>query len=466
MLFNAPEFIFLFLPLVAFIYFKLHQKHLNSAAKWWLLVASFFFYGWWKPIYLILIAGSLVFNFIIGSNLLRNSSISSKKSLAMWGVAANVLLLVFYKYADFLLENINWLAGTKLPLLQFSLPLAISFFTFQQIGYLVDCYKGNAPAYTFKEYMLFVTFFPQLIAGPIVLHNEIMPQFANAANNKPQAENIAKGIYTFVLGLLKKIVIADTFAVIASAGYANASELGFLDAWITSLAYAFQLYFDFSGYTDMAIGVGLLFNIALPINFNSPYKSLDIQDFWRRWHITLGRFLRDYIYIPLGGNKNGEFKTLRNLFLTFLIGGIWHGAGWNFIIWGAMHGFALVVHRTWKKSFNLEMPNFLAWTTTFLYVNFAWVFFRATTFTDAVAVLKAMVGMGSGAFATTALLTDIYAVPFLLLGIVALFAKNTNQLREAFEPNQRLLWQTASLVMIALIFLNSVQSSEFLYFDF
>ncbi|MGB6019807.1 MAG: MBOAT family O-acyltransferase, partial [Sulfurimonadaceae bacterium] len=267
---------------------------------------------------------------------------------------------------------------------------AISFFTFQQIAYLVDSYRGETAEYDFLNYALFVTFFPQLIAGPIVHHAEMMPQFASKWNLVKNYKNIATGLFIFSIGLFKKVVIADTFAKWATAGFDHAETLNLLEAWATSLSYTFQLYFDFSGYTDMAIGAALLFNIKLPINFNSPYKALDIQDFWRRWHITLSRFLRDYIYIPLGGNRKGSFRTYNNLLATFILGGIWHGAGWTFVFWGLLHGMALVVHRFWK-SIGFTMPNILAWFITFNFINIAWVFFRAREWDDAIKVLTGMV---------------------------------------------------------------------------
>ena len=287
----------------------------------------------------------MFFNFIIGRKLSSNPS----KPLLIFGIIANVALLGYFKYADFFIENVNSLFGTNIDLLNLALPLAISFFTFQQIAYLVDSYRKETKEYSFLNYALFVTFFPQLIAGPIVHHKEMMPQFENKWNLVKKYKNIALGLFIFSIGLFKKVVIADTFAIWATNGFDNATTLNLFEAWATSLSYTFQLYFDFSGYTDMAIGIALLFNIKLPINFNSPYKALNIQDFWRRWHITLGRFLRDYIYIPLGGNRTGKFRNYLNLLITFLIAGIWHGASWMFVFWGFLHGVAMVVHRAWKE---------------------------------------------------------------------------------------------------------------------
>ena len=320
----------------------------------------------------------------------KNQNKKHKKKFLILGISFNVLLLGYFKYTDFFLDNFNGIFGTNIPLPHIVLPLAISFYTFQQIAFLVDSYEGNCKDYNLLSYMLFNTFFPQLIAGPIVHHKEMMPQFNSKKNLFINYSNISKGLVIFSLGLFKKVVIADTFAVWANTGYETAtSSLSFFEAWSTSLSYTFQLYFDFSGYTDMAIGAALLFNIKLPINFNSPYKALNIQDFWRRWHMTLSRFLRDYIYIPLGGNRKGEMRTYINLFLVFLIGGLWHGASWMFVAWGTMHGFAIVIHRIWSK-FNFTINKVIAWFITFNFINITWIFFRAENIDSAKNVLKGM----------------------------------------------------------------------------
>ena len=337
-----------------------------------------------------------MFNYSFGLELNKDNPRINKKIILAFGIAANLALLGYFKYSDFLISNVNFAFGTQIPHLNLLLPLAISFFTFQQIAYLVDCaaLKG-AKRYDFLSYCLFVTFFPQLIAGPIVHHEEMMPQFAKTKNKVINYENIALGLFIFSIGLFKKIVIADTFAVWATEGFDMAASLNLIEAWVISLSYTFQLYFDFSGYCDMAIGAALLFNIKLPINFNSPYKALNIQDFWRRWHITLSRFLRDYVYIPLGGNRSGKVRTYVNLAATFVIGGIWHGAGWTFIFWGCLHGAALVVQRIWSE-LGFKLNKFVAWFITFNFVNIAWVFFRAKEWDDALKVLRGMFGLGGG----------------------------------------------------------------------
>ena len=390
MLFNSYEFIFIFLPVIFIGYFYLTSKRLIIGSKAWLVGGSFFFYSYWNPIYLPLILLSIFVNYAIGGSFNKNTKIN-KKTILIIGILFNVGLLAYFKYTDFFLENWNGIFGSNIPLPHIALPLAISFFTFQQIAYLVDSYKGETKEYDLLNYMLFVTFFPQLIAGPIVHHKEMMPQFSSKWNLVKNYKNIALGLFVFSIGLFKKVVIADTFAFWATNGFDNAVLLTFFEAWATSLSYTFQLYFDFSGYTDMAIGAALLFNIKLPMNFNSPYKALDIQDFWRRWHMTLSRFLRDYVYIPLGGNRVSKYRNYINLFTVFLIGGLWHGAGWTFVIWGALHGIAIVVHRIWQE-LNLKMNKVLAWIITFNFVNIAWVFFRAKDMESAEKVLSGMFG--------------------------------------------------------------------------
>lgn len=342
----------------------------------------------------------MLFNYVVGNTLAKSGEETSqnkkpkqisRKAILTIGVVANLGFLAYFKYTDFLIENINYAFSADVAMLDLALPLAVSFFTFQQIAYLVDSYRRETKEYDFLNYAVFVTFFPQLIAGPIVHHKEMMPQFANIRTKVINYRNIALGLFIFSIGLFKKVVIADTFAVWANAGFDTATTLNLFEAWATSLSYTFQLYFDFSGYTDMAIGLALLFNIKLPINFNSPYKATNIQDFWRRWHITLSRFLRDYVYIPLGGNRLGSFRTYSNLMATFILGGIWHGAGWTFVFWGFLHGIALVIHRLWSQ-LGIKLWTWLAWFITFNFINVAWVFFRAKEWGDALKVLTGMFG--------------------------------------------------------------------------
>ncbi|HIC43930.1 MAG TPA: MBOAT family protein [Sulfurimonas sp.] len=485
MLFNSYEFIFAFLPLSFFIYFYLLSLRLVAGAKGFLVFASLFFYSWWNISYLPIILASMLFNYSVGTalNSTKEKIKVSKKILLSFAIMANISLLGYYKYSDFFLENFNLLIGSNVNLLHLALPLAISFFTFQQVAYLVDSYRGETKEYDFLNYALFVTFFPQLIAGPIVHHKEMMPQFASKWNMIKRYKNIVAGIFIFSIGLFKKVVIADAFAQWANSGFDVAGQLNLIEAWITSLSYTFQLYFDFSGYTDMAIGIALLFNIKLPMNFNSPYKALDIQDFWRRWHITLSRFLKEYIYIPLGGNKNGSFNTYTNLLATFLLGGIWHGAGWTFLIWGFLHGIALIVHRLWQK-LGIKLPKLLAWFITFNFINIAWVFFRAKEWNDSVKVLSSMFSLDyvvlPNAFKSTLSFLQEYgvefgrftnmldrgkAMAFIAIGfILILVFKNSMQKLDTFEITRRSALISGLVFLIA--FLSLSKASEFLYFNF
>ncbi|MFA7084216.1 MAG: MBOAT family protein [Arcobacteraceae bacterium] len=486
MLFNSYEFIFFFLPITFFIYFYLLSQRLIVGAKGFLVFASLFFYSWWNIVYLPLILSSMLFNYVIGNSLNENfKKIKvAKKSLLLFGILANIALLGYFKYSDFFIANLNLAFSSDIDLLHLALPLAISFFTFQQIAYLVDSYRGETKEYDFLNYALFVTFFPQLIAGPIVHHSEMMPQFASKWNLAKNYKNIALGLFIFSIGLFKKVVIADTFATWATNGFDKAQTLNLIEAWATSLSYTFQLYFDFSGYTDMAIGAALLFNIKLPINFNSPYKATNIQDFWRRWHITLSRFLRDYIYIPLGGNRKGNFKTYSNLMITFILGGLWHGAAWTFVFWGFLHGAALAVHRLWSN-LGFTMPKILAWFLTFNFINISWIFFRAKEWNDAIKVLSSMFSLDNVVlpekYASKLTSLQQYGIEFgqvfehihgkdkTLLFIFAAFLivlllKNSMEYKNFFKTNYIVLLLMISMACLSLSMMSTV--SEFLYFNF
>lgn len=385
MLFNSYTFIFIFLPTSLIVFFAIGKKGHHRIATSWLIGISLFFYGWWNPAYLGLIIVSMLFNYALGIALASEEKEILKKNILIFGIGVNLVLLGYYKYAGFFVENIELLLGKDFNLSNIILPLAISFFTFQQIAYLVDAYKGETKEYSFLHYCLFVTFFPQLIAGPIVHHKEMLPQFSRDSIYKFNTTHFAIGLTIFALGLFKKVVLADGIAVYASPAFQAADQgvaLTFFEAWSGSLAYTLQLYFDFSGYSDMAIGVARMFGIRLPLNFNSPYKSTNIIDFWRRWHITLSRFLREYLYIPLGGSRKGTGRRLVNLMLTMLLGGLWHGAGWTFVIWGALHGFYLIINHLWRGIFSKShirsfAVNKVSWFITFIAVVIAWVPFRA-----------------------------------------------------------------------------------------
>lgn len=466
------------------LYFFLNHRGLGTAAKAWLVICSLVFYSWWNIIYLPLILASMLFNYVVGSTLSSGKIAEPGRArlLLSFGIIADVALLAYFKYADFFIGNLNMLFSSDVPLLHLTLPLAISFFTFQQIAYLVDAYHAEAQEYDWLNYALFVTFFPHLIAGPIVHHKEMMPQFRSLENKTWNYENVARGFLLFVIGLFKKVVIADALAVWASWGFDTAPALTLVEAWVASLSYTFQIYFDFSGYTDMALGLALMFNIRLPLNFNSPYKSLNIQEFWRRWHMTLSRFLRNYIYIPLGGNRCGEPRLYSNLMITFLIGGLWHGAAWTFVFWGFLHGLALTLHRLWQKT-GIKMNKVLAWLLCFNFVNFAWVFFRARSWGDAIKVLQGMLGFNGlvlperlaahlGSLASWGVSFQKLAVADLpralaVLAIclfITLLMRNSMEIESRFRPNLLSVVVIGAMAITAILSLTRV--SEFLYFNF
>ncbi|MBL3520271.1 MBOAT family protein [Arcobacter lanthieri] len=471
MLFNSYEFIFIFLPVMFVVYFYLNSKRLVLGGKIWLVVGSLFFYSYWNVIYLPLILLSIFVNYGVGLSLVNHNKIKiSSKTILTFGIVFNLGLLGYFKYTDFFLDNFNGIFGTNIPLPHIILPLGISFFTFTQIAFLVDAYKQEAKEYSLINYMLFVTYFPHLLAGPILHHKEMMPQFASKYNWVKNYRNIALGLFIFSIGLFKKVVIADSFAVWANAGFDTATTLNLIEAWTTSLSYTFQLYFDFSGYTDMAIGISLLFNIKLPINFNSPYKALSIQDFWRRWHMTLSRFLRDYLYIPLGGNRKGNVRTYVNLITTFLLGGLWHGAGWTFIIWGLLHGIALAIHRFWQ-SLGFKMNKILAWFITFNFINITWIFFRAKDFDSALKVLGSMFSFDNVVLEMKNIFINIEVnnskevmVWIIVSFILVLFFSNSMEKMRNFKSNKKIVFLTVFCFIIGLLSLNKV--SEFLYFNF
>jgi alginate O-acetyltransferase complex protein AlgI len=391
MLFHAPVFLFAFLPITLVLFYALSQRS-NRAAVAWLLAASLGFYAWWDWRYLSVLIPSIAFNYLIGEAI-RAREGRGRRRIFCLGILGNLLALGFFKYAAFAAETVNWLAGIQaVPVPEIGLPLGISFFTFTQIAYLVDVHARKVADRDPLSYGLFVTFFPHLIAGPILHHAEMMPQFRATHMGRVDWARMQAAAALFLIGLFKKLVLADTFAQWVGPAFDHAPSLSFIEAWAASLSYTFQLYFDFSGYSDMAIGLGLMMNIRLPPNFNSPYLALNIQDFWKRWHMTLSRFLRDYVYIPLGGNQHGLTRTLLNLFLVFLIGGLWHGAAWTFVAWGAAHGAATVVHRLWQGT-GRRLPGWLGWFLTFMFVNAAWVLFRAETWADVLKLYKGMLGL-------------------------------------------------------------------------
>lgn len=489
MLFNSYEFIFFFLPITLGIYFLLNKKRLTVASNAWLLFASLVFYSWWNVKYLPLILLSILFNYTIGCLLAEHDSLKkkivSKKSIFIFGLVGNILFLGYFKYMDFFISNMNDLLKTDFPLLQIVLPLGISFFTITQIAFLVDCYEGLVEDRKLLSYSLFVTFFPHLLAGPILHHKEMMPQFEAVRNKVLNYKNLSHGFFLFFIGLFKKVIIADELSTTVKIGFDAAPSLNMVEAWAVSLSYTLQLYFDFSGYSDMAIGVGLLFNIVLPVNFNSPYKATNIIDFWKRWHMSLTSFITTYLYSPImrSFRKITFGKSMLATFIAMFIAGIWHGAGWTFILWGAFHGGALVVNHLWKKR-KLPMPRLLGWLLTFGFVNSSFVLFRAKNLTDAAKVLKGMIGLngilpashphfafadlGHGQFWKLLMANikgnDSILWTLIVIMLCTLLCKNSIQLEQDFKPS----WKTLAFVVVISFYtlINMNKVSEFLYFQF
>jgi len=477
MLFNSYIFMLAFLPVTLIVYFLLGRLPARMPLnKLFLVLASFVFYGYNNPSYVPIIVLSILVNYALSQMMLRSDKKAVRLPLMLLGLLLNLGVLFYFKYYDFFAENLNAAFKTDFTLLHLMLPLGISFFTFQQLSYVIDSYKKTVPRYDILDYALFVTFFPQLIAGPIVLHSEIVPQFADEKNRRFNFDNFAPGLYGFALGLFKKVVVADTFAIAVEAGFADAIWLNTPEAWFVAIGYTLQLYFDFSGYCDMATGIGLMFNIRIPLNFNSPYKSLNIREFWQRWHITLSRFLTNYIYFPLGGSRKGLARTCINLMVVFLASGLWHGAGWLFLLWGLMHGAASVLYRLFKKQYDALHPA-LQWIMTFGFVAVAWVFFRATSMTDAMAIVKSMFMMEFGplresivsAFALPGGIHPGYNGIFMMLWyglslMACLGMRNAYERTMSFKPTLLNALTTVLLIVYCTLCLSNV--SVFLYFNF
>ena len=477
MLFNSYLFIFCFLPLTLILYFGLNSLRRYELAKALLICASLIFYGYNEIRYVPVILSSIFVNYLC--YLLLNKYPGIRKAVLICGIAANLLLLGYFKYFDFLLENINRISGSSFDLLRIALPLGISFFTFQQISFRRDASRGECQCKSFTDYCLFVTFFPQLVAGPIVSHDDMLPQFASENNKLPNSQNICTGIQAFSIGLFKKVIIADSFGKIVAYGYGNSAILTSFEALLTILSYTLQIYYDFSGYCDMATGIGLMFNIHLPLNFNSPYKAATIVGFWKRWHITLTRFLTKYVYIPLGGNRKGIRRTYINIFLVFLISGFWHGAGYTFIIWGILHGLANVICR-FADSFIRKIPKWICWTANFTFLNLTWVIFRSGSLQQAAQVIGRLFAGGLGIseqlrydmvqISFLDMLNTVIPLRILLAVCVALaiihcvFFKNTSE----YIAEKKVSF--SSLCLSAVLFIASVLSlsgvSTFLYFNF
>ena len=488
LLFNSYEFIFLFLPISLVVFFLLAKIEGKTIAALWIVLSSFFFYGWWDWHYVPLLFASICFNYFVGE---RIKISSNRKAWLAFGIGTNLAMLGYYKYTGFFLATINDLAGREIyDVPTIILPLGISFFTFTQTAYLLDVHGGGTLSRdheqaSFLFYCEFVTVFPHLIAGPIIDHRKMMPQFFAVKNYSVDYQNLATGLMIFIIGLFKKVLIADRLSPWVGDVFARADSLTFIEAWLGAIGYTFQLYFDFSGYSEMAIGLGRMFNLSFPTNFDSPYQARSIIDFWRRWHMTLGLWVKEYLYIPFGGNRQGELLKMRNLFFSMLLIGFWHGAGWTFIFWGALHGILLMINHQWRR-LDINFPDVLNWGLTFLSVTVCWVFFRAESFREAVAVLWAMVDVRH-----IALPVDIPYVQSLgwlqtwgvslvpmgsigggvflkFLALVALLLivllKCPNPQKWILQPSMKWMAVVAGMFFSSLWFLGS--SSEFLYFQF
>lgn len=501
MLFNDPVFLFLFLPLTLLASYAARALAGREGALATLVLASVIFYGWWNPVYLPLLGGLAVFNFVLAHFIVRERAKEAEglaTALTVFGVLVDLGALAYFKYTDFFISTMNAAIGTSWTLQHIILPLGISFFTFQKIAYLVDARRGEVEPHSFLEYCFFVMFFPQLIAGPIVHHKEIFSQTHEKNAFRFDLSNISVGLTIFLIGLFKKVVIADNLAPFASHAFgvaAGPEPMGFLLAWQGMVAYTLQLYFDFSGYTDMAIGASRMFGIKLPLNFNSPYQSASIVEFWRRWHMTLSRFLRDYLYIGLGGNRHGRVRRYFNLMATMTLGGLWHGAAWTFVVWGFLHGLALIVNHAWRAVFPDRIGTWWsiggARLLTLLFVALAWVPFRASGLEATGHMLQGLVTMPTA--------MEAEQLPFWVLALVFSIAvlwlvPNTQQwlvnfwpaynygpgARDGEEPllmrikalRSGLLWSANMRqaiivgVFAALGFLSLQRVSEFLYFQF
>lgn len=484
MLFNSYIFVLLFLPLCLAGYFLLNRFKKYNLALVFLLGMSLWFYGYFNPLYLIIIVSSVLLNYCIYRGMDKCRGKKSCKALMIGGILLNLGVLGYFKYTNFLISNINSLFSTDFNLLHIVLPLGISFFTFQQISFIVDAYRGEIPGYDLLHYACFVTYFPQLIAGPIVTHDELVPQFMDLKKKTFNPDNLAAGIYIFTIGLAKKKLLADNFGDLVAYGFTTLNNLTSVTAFLTMLAYTLQIYLDFSGYCDMAIGIGKMFNLELPINFDSPYKALTITEFWDRWHMTLTRFFTKYVYIPLGGNRKGKLRTYINIMIVFLASGLWHGASWTFVFWGAIHGIFCVITRIFRKFFEKLNP-VLNWFITFSFVNIAWVFFRAESFSQATQLIKTMFSWNFAPIdpvfieifrheelkkVLSFFHIETYYPPFLITAfflismIIILSRRNSYERMKEFKPKAFNMLTTLFLLLWSVF--SFAGMSTFLYFNF
>lgn len=470
MLFNSYSFIFLFLPITLLGYYLISRKQLQL---WFLLLASLFFYCYWSTTYVFLLLFTVVLDFYIARAIYQARTQKARKGLLLTSVICNLGILGFFKYFNFFAESINGFftlagRGAPLPYTHLILPIGISFYTFQSMSYVIDVYRKASDAHAnLLEFAGYVTLFPHQISGPLVRHNTIVPQLEDPKTYVFHSENFWRGIYFFVFGLSKKMLIADRIAVVVDPLVQSMSMTSNLEAMLAMLGYTVQLYFDFSGYSDMAVGLGLMMNINFPQNFNSPYKSGSITEFWQRWHISLSSWLRDYLYISLGGNREGAWKTYRNLFLTMAIGGLWHGANWTYLVWGCFHGLLLLIERFFKSlGLSLKKLSLVSWAMTFVLINIGWVFFRAPNVDTALLWLKkALFLTNQRTFDLTLIAArnkDRFFVALAVGLLASLLMKNTWEF--SFKPSKRRSILLGFLLALCLMYMG--EESPFLYFQF
>lgn len=488
MYFNSYIFILAFLPITVSGYYLINKTKKYQLGHLWLLGASLLFAGYLNAYYALITAiGVLTGYLFIGLVTKENLQEKQKKRCLILGIVIHVGILLYFKYSNFFIENINMVLKKDIPLLELLLPIGISFYTFQQIAYLVDCYREPSVKCDFLEYCLYVTYFPKFLQGPILLHGDMLPYLRDEKNKCFSPEQFGKGLYAFALGLGKKVLLADTLALFVDAGYGNVAELNAPSAILTMLAYSLQLYFDFSGYCDMAMGVGLMLQIPVPVNFDSPYKAVKVTEIWDRWHMTLTRFFTRYVYIPLGGSRKGSFRMYANTFIVFLISGLWHGAAWTFVIWGILHGVAMVISKL-LRACKVVLPKVLGWFLTFSFWVASFAIFRAASLQEAFTLFSRVVNGGMGRiqelfYATiekstevsilqkldvldiTKTFPEIYVLVVLVISLLGcLTMKNTQEKLQQFQFTYQKLFVTVLLIFYSLISLGKV--TVFLYANF
>lgn len=492
MLFNSYIFVLLFLPVTVAVYHLINKSGRFSAAKIFLLAMSFWFYCYSEPENVIVLLLSIVINYAISTfAFTEERPEKAKKVFLTLGIIINIAALLYFKYTGFFSDILNDLFKTSFDFKAILVPLGVSFFTFGQIAYLVDSYRAPLEKYSLLDYSLFVVFFPKISVGPIAFAKEMIPQFNDSLKKSADQDNIAKGLYMFVLGLAKKVIIADNLGVMVDWCYQNTNIMDTFLALMMTVGYTMQIYFDFSGYCDMASGICKMLNFELPVNFDSPYRSLSIDEFWKKWHMSLTRFFRQYVYFPLGGNRKGKVRTYLNIFLIFLLSGLWHGANYTFILWGVIHGVGMCLSKAFGK-YTKKLPAAIRFIFTFIYINLTWVFFRARTVTEAISVIKTLFSLSFNTldkntnFVVSVMPAEFELFQWLLslnhpeltklsglivtilivltASLISVLAKNPQERIKAFRPNRRLLAGTVILLVWSVISLSNI--STFIYTNF